>query len=95
MTFARNRGWRFAFVLALLLSVGSLLGASAVHVHDDHAAQGQCAVCRWAQETAPVLAVAFVLLLSLPETGTIIAAARPAHSVARPRRAPARAPPLV
>jgi hypothetical protein len=86
---------RVTLVLALLLSVGTLLGASAVHVHEGDVAQGQCVVCRWSHEAVPLLVVAFVLLLSLPDSGDVTGQVLVPRSLARPRRTASRAPPLV
>lgn len=87
------RGLRMTLVIALLLSVGTLMGASAVHSHDGDPAQ--CLVCRWAQETVPVLVTAFVLLLSLPDAGRTATLAPACRPLLRARRSRSRAPPLV
>ena len=86
-------GLRATLIVALLLSVGTLLGVSAVHSHDGDPAQ--CLVCRWAQETVTVLLVGFVLLSSLPDAGRALTPAPAYRPRPRPRRTRARAPPLV
>ncbi len=87
---------RIGLALALLLSVGCLLGASAVtHSHHGDAAQSQCTVCRWASEATPALVGALVLLLTLPESGRAVVLVHAYRPQPHARRGRARAPPFV
>ena len=95
MSLKRQPGLRAVFALMLLLSVGALLGSSVVHTHEGEGTPTQCLVCRWSQETVPVLVVGFVLLLSLPDTGRAVTRVPSYRPRPRARRTRSRAPPLV
>jgi len=96
MAFARTRSVRTGLVLALLLSVGILLGLSPVtHSHDGGFSLSHCEACRWASDATPILAMVLVLFLMLPESGPAHAPAPVLRAQQTRRRARTRGPPLV
>jgi len=87
---------RLGIVLALLVSVGLLLGLSALaHSHDGGFTPSHCEACRWAADATPVLAVLLALLLTSPESGQARTALTPLRAQASRRRIRSRGPPLV
>jgi len=93
-------GWRpstrTGVTLALLLSVGVLLGLSvAAHSHDGDFSLSHCEACRLANSATPILVVLLVLLSTLPETGPTHAPAPAFRTQTHRRRIRSRGPPLV
>ena len=96
MAFGQTRSVRIGLVLALLVSVGILLGLSPVlHSHDGDLSGSHCEACRWARSASPALVVLLVLLSTLPESGPAHALAPVFRAQATRRRARSRGPPLV
>ena len=96
MAFRWTWSRRTGLALALLVSVGVLLGLSAAtHFHDGGFSTAHCEACRWASDAIPILIVLLVLVLTLPESGPaqVPAPAFRAQTV-RPRLR-SRGPPLV
>jgi len=87
---------RIGLALALLLSVGALLGLSALtHSHDSGFTPSHCEACRWGGDGTPALVILLAFLLTLPESGQTRTALTPLRAQASRRRIRSRGPPLV
>ena len=96
MVLKQAQGMRLGIVLALLVSVGVLLGPSALtHSHDGGFTLSHCEACRWAGDATPALVVLLAFLLTLPESGQARAPLTPLRAQASRRRIRSRGPPLV
>jgi hypothetical protein len=96
MAFGRTQSGRTGLALALLVSVGVLLGLSAAtHSHDGGFSTAHCEACRWAADATPALVVLLVLLLTLPESGPTLLAIPAFRAQTERRRPRSRGPPLV
>jgi hypothetical protein len=95
MAFGWTRSRRTGLALALLVSVGVLLGLSAVaHSHDGGFSPSHCEACRWTSNATPILAVLLIFLLTLPESGPTHVAAEVLRPQASRRLRRPRGPPL-
>jgi hypothetical protein len=96
MTFGWTRSRRTGLALALLVSVGVLLGLSAAtHSHDGGFSTAHCEACRWSIDTAPALVVLLIFLLTLPECGSAQVPVPAFRTQTSHRRLHSRGPPLV
>jgi len=86
---------RTPLALALLVAFGALLTLGALaHTHDADASASPCAVCRWAHEATPGLALVLVFLVTLPQAGLAVAPPPALHPHSPGRRPRSRGPPL-
>ena len=96
MPFRWKPSTRIGVALALLVSVGVLLGLSAAaHSHDGNFSLSHCEACRLASGATPILVVLLILLSTLPETGPTHAPAPAFRTQTHRRRIRSRGPPLV
>ncbi len=96
MVLNQAHGMRLGIVLALLVSVGVLLGLSALtHSHDSGLTPSHCEACRWAGDGSPALVVLLASLLTLPEAGQAGTLLTPFRAQASRRRVRSRGPPFV
>lgn len=96
MSFRWKPSTRTGVALALLLSVGLLLGLSAAaHSHDGDFSLSHCEACRLASSATPILVVLLILLSTLPESGPTLVPAPAFRAQTHRRRIRSRGPPLV